>query len=254
MKTLVPDNPVVGIKWLCIAALASVIIWQLPFGDKILYPFSIFATFYHEMGHGVAAHLVGYTFMFITIYSDGSGQATYGFTKDTETAGRMAFVAISGPLAPCLVGSLLMCLSVAPVRISRVALGSFGAFLIVSSLLLVRGTFFGMVMIPLMGVFILYISARAYNHVVSFVVQFMGLQACISTYNDISYFFTYQVNFGSIVSLSDTGTLQRYLLLPYWLWAMLIIGISATFLLSSLYLIVRTSFIQTKKDDDEWSP
>lgn len=44
-----------GFTWLMAAALVTVVLWQIPQGDYILYPFTILATWFHEMGHGLAA-------------------------------------------------------------------------------------------------------------------------------------------------------------------------------------------------------
>ena len=56
-------------------ALASVMLWQTTFGSLLLYPFTILATWFHEMGHGIAAMLTGSQFEGLLIFSDGSGVA-----------------------------------------------------------------------------------------------------------------------------------------------------------------------------------
>ncbi len=56
-------------------ALASVILWQTTLGSFLLYPFTILATWFHEMGHGLAALLTGREFERLQIFSDGSGVA-----------------------------------------------------------------------------------------------------------------------------------------------------------------------------------
>ena len=40
-------------------ALVSVMLWQTTLGMLVLYPFTILATWFHEMGHGIAAMLLG---------------------------------------------------------------------------------------------------------------------------------------------------------------------------------------------------
>ena len=39
---------------LVVALLASLLLWNLPFGGLVLYPFKLLATWLHEMSHGVA--------------------------------------------------------------------------------------------------------------------------------------------------------------------------------------------------------
>ncbi len=38
-------------------ALASIMLWQTALGSLLLYPFTILATWFHEMGPGIAAAL-----------------------------------------------------------------------------------------------------------------------------------------------------------------------------------------------------
>ena len=39
--------------------MATVALWQVPYGDTLLYPFTLLATWFHEMGHGLASMLLG---------------------------------------------------------------------------------------------------------------------------------------------------------------------------------------------------
>ncbi|PKL76350.1 MAG: peptidase M50, partial [Candidatus Melainabacteria bacterium HGW-Melainabacteria-1] len=43
------------VQWLIVAAMITVMLWQMPFGGLALYPFTILATWFHEMGHGLSA-------------------------------------------------------------------------------------------------------------------------------------------------------------------------------------------------------
>ena len=38
---------------LAIALLASLVLWNLPFGGFLLYPFKLLATWMHELSHGI---------------------------------------------------------------------------------------------------------------------------------------------------------------------------------------------------------
>ncbi len=170
------DDPVVGLKYLCIAAVAYIVLCNLPYGSTIMYPFTIFGTFYHEMGHGVSAALMGFNFMKLTIRSDGSGFATYGYTSAMSTPVKHFLVSFSGPMTPSYVGSLLLLLSVTTYRVSRATLFTFGLTLVIVAAFLVRGTWFGMLFIPTAGLVIILIAYKASNHVVAFVIQFLGIQ------------------------------------------------------------------------------
>ncbi|MCX7595352.1 MAG: M50 family metallopeptidase, partial [Fischerella sp.] len=70
----------IGFTWLIVAAIVTIGLWQLPAGNYILYPFSILATWFHEMGHGLMALLLGGNFQQLQIFPDGSGVATYSYS------------------------------------------------------------------------------------------------------------------------------------------------------------------------------
>jgi hypothetical protein len=78
-------------------ALVSIILWQTYLGSIALYPFTILATWFHEMGHGIGAMLTGSRFERLLIFPDGSGVAMSLRPSDGY---RMtdAFIATSGPL------------------------------------------------------------------------------------------------------------------------------------------------------------
>ena len=50
---------IVLLTWI---AVVSVLLWQTRIGSLVLYPFTILATWFHEMGHGLAAMLTGSSF------------------------------------------------------------------------------------------------------------------------------------------------------------------------------------------------
>ena len=56
-----------GLTWLVAAAIVTAIMWQIPIGNYILYPFSILATWFHEMGHGLMALMLGGQFQKLEI-------------------------------------------------------------------------------------------------------------------------------------------------------------------------------------------
>lgn len=60
---------------LAVCAAISVSLWQTTLGSYLLYPFTILATWFHEMGHGLAALLTGNSFERLLIFPDGSGLA-----------------------------------------------------------------------------------------------------------------------------------------------------------------------------------
>ncbi len=222
-----------GLKWLIAAAIATALLWQVPGGDYILYPFTILATWFHEMGHGLMALLLGGQFQKLQIFSDGSGVATYGIRSSLGPIGP-ALVAAAGPMGPPIAGAALI-LASRSFKAASWSLKILGGFLLFSTLIWVR-SWFGLVAIPLLGLIILAIALKAPRWVQGFSIQFLGVQACISTYHQLDYLFSSSAGY---LGLSDTAQMQRYLLLPYWFWGGLMAIASAVILVQSLRVAYR---------------
>jgi Peptidase M50B-like len=221
----------VSLVWLVAAAIATSLIWQLPIGNYLLYPFSILATWFHEMGHGLAALLLGGNFQQLQIFSSGSGFAIHSGNLFLGPIGR-AIVAAAGPMAPPIVGGLII-LASRRWRTTQLALLLLGGALILSTLIWVR-SLFGLVAIPLLGILVLAITLYAPRWLQIFAVQLLGVQACISTYHQMDYLFTRQAVIGGRSMLSDSGQIAQNLLLPYWFWGALMAIASLIILVQSL--------------------
>jgi hypothetical protein len=118
------------LRTLAFALLASLLLWNLPFGGVILYPFKLLATWLHELSHGLAMILAGAGFDRVLIYRDTSGLA-YGSTT-TGGLGR-AVIAAAGYMGTPLCGAVL--LVVTPnARLARWALLLLAALLIGTAL------------------------------------------------------------------------------------------------------------------------
>ena len=218
----------IGIWWLIGAAVATIVLWQVPYGDYILYPFSILATWFHEMGHGLAAILLGGNFEQLQIYADGSGVAYHSGSLLFGRIGR-ALVSAAGPMGPPIAGAILI-LASRSFKTASISLKILGGFLLLSVLIWVR-SLFGVVAIILLGFIILGISFKGNRWFQGFSIQFLGVQACISTYHQVNYLFTPTAG---PLGLSDTGQMQRQLFLPYLFWGGLMAVASLVILLQSL--------------------
>lgn len=223
----------IKINWLIVSAIATIILWQIPWGNYILYPFSILATWFHEMGHGLTALLLGGNFQKLEIFANGSGLATHSGGLFLGRVGR-ALVAAGGPLGPAVAGSLFI-LAGRNRKTAKSTLLFLGALLVVSALIWVRSAFGGLV-IPLWGIAILGIALRAPRTFHVPTIQFLGVQACVSTYHQVGYLFTHRVVINGSGIPSDTGQIAQQLFLPHWFWASLICLISIFLLVQSLRL------------------
>ncbi|WP_427161557.1 M50 family metallopeptidase [Aliinostoc sp. HNIBRCY26] len=217
-----------GLSWLVGAAIATAILWQIPGGDYILYPFTILATWFHEMGHGLMALILGGQFQKLQIFSNGSGVATYALRSSLGPIGPF-LVAAAGPMGPPLAGAGLI-LASRSFKVTSLSLKILGGFLLVSTLIWVR-SWFGFVAIPLLGLMILGIGLKTSQWVQGFAIQFLGVQACVSTYHQLNYLFSQTAG---PLGLSDTAQMQKYMLLPYWFWGGLMAIASVIILFQSL--------------------
>ena len=216
----------IGIWWLIGAAVATITLWQIPYGDYILYPFSILATWFHEMGHGLAAILLGGDFRQLQIFANGSGFAEYSSRFNPIVR---ALVAAAGPMGPPIAGAILI-LASRSFKTASLSLKILGGCLLLSVLIWVR-SLFGVVAIILLGLAIIGIGFKANRWFQGFSIQFLGVQACISTYHQLDYLFT---RTAGPLGLSDTGQIQRQLILPYWFWGGLMAIASLVILVQSL--------------------
>lgn len=200
-------------------ALASVMLWQTSLGMLVLYPFTILATWFHEMGHGIAAMLLGGRFEQLLVFPDGSGVALSSYPADgSRVTG--ALVAASGPLGPPLAGAALIIASRRAVS-TRNALLILGSVLVLSTLIWVR-TWTGIVILPLLGAAVLATARFGSAALQRLAIQFLGVQACISVWQQFDYLFTPGGMIDGRPQRSDTGAIADALLLPYWFWGGLI--------------------------------
>ncbi|WP_413199448.1 M50 family metallopeptidase [Nostoc piscinale] len=230
-----PEVERMGLTWLVAAAIATAVLWQVPGGDYILYPFTILATWFHEMGHGLMALILGGQFQKLEIFSNGSGVATYRIATSLGPLGP-GLVAAAGPMGPPIAGAALIMAS-RSFKAASLSLKVLGSFLLLSTLIWVR-SWFGLLAVPLLGLIILGISLKAPRWMQGFAIQFLGVQACVSTYHQLNYLFSYSA--GSL-GLSDTAQMQRYLLLPYWFWGGLMAIASLIILIQSLRVAYRSA-------------
>ncbi len=208
------------------------IVWQIPLvGRYILYPFVILGTWFHEMGHGLAAIVLGGSFEQLQIFSDGSGLATHSGSLFFGSFGR-ALVAAAGPLGPPLAGTLLISLSNRP-NIHKYLLYAVAGLIIVSVLIWVR-SFYGLLVLPVYAAALIYIGLKGQPVWQKVAVQFIGVQGFFSVYQSLGYLFSS----GGVVDgssiMSDTGVIADSLFLPHWIWAGLIIALSAYLFVVSL--------------------
>ena len=200
-------RPRTELPTLAVALLASLVLWNLPFGGLLLYPFKLLATWLHELSHGLAMMLTGVGFDDVMIYRDTSGLAHARAGADGFAS---AVIAAAGYMGTPLWGALLLVVTPTGTAARR-ALIVLAALLGITALLAVGNEFGQWAIVP----------ARARL----FVAHFVAAQACVDAVLDIRVLLRpQQVVDGHIAGASDAtnmamatfGTTASWAI---WLWA-----------------------------------
>ncbi|MEA1618963.1 M50 family metallopeptidase [Erythrobacter sp. T5W1-R] len=226
-----PGSQTEQIGRLLLAGLVVVFLPSLPFGAYLVYPFVILTTWFHEMGHGLAALAAGQDFQQLMIFANGSGVAQSAVTADAGTWVRVA-IAAGGPLGPSVVGALLI-LASAHQRLWRPTLWLMAGAILASVLLYVRSPT-GLLVLPLVAAGLCLVAWRGQPALARFTLQFVGLLAAMSCLRDFDYLFTSAAVVGGQQIVSDTGQIAALTGLPHWLWASVILALSALMIGGSL--------------------
>jgi hypothetical protein len=225
MQSLVtPGSQGEAVGRLVLAGLVVVMLPSLPFGNWLVYPFVILTTWFHEMGHGLAALALGQHFEQLMIYANGSGVAQSSVDPDASRF-TLAAIAAGGPLGPSVVGALLIVAS-AHHRLWRPVLWFAAAAILASVAIWVRSPT-GTIVLPLVAALLGLIAWRASPGFARFSVQFLGVLGAMSMLRDWNYLMTEQAVIGGQAMLSDTGQIEAVLGLPHWFWAGAIVLVSA---------------------------
>ncbi|WP_345719845.1 M50 family metallopeptidase [Qipengyuania sphaerica] len=216
---------------LVVLGFISILLWGSPWGGYLLYPFSILATWFHEMGHGLAAMAFGNDFERLVIFPDGSGYAMH-FSEAEPSRFSQAMIAASGLLGPTFAGCMLI-LAARTHKATQIALALLGVALLGSTLIWVR-SMTGWLVLPALGAISLGLAFYGREKYRRFAVQFLGVQGCISIYRDFGYLFSEGGVMEGRMQRSDTGYIADALFLPYWFWGAVITAMMGAMVIWSL--------------------
>jgi hypothetical protein len=231
------------LRTLAVALLVSLLLWNLPFGGVLLYPFKLFATWLHELSHGITMILTGAGFDHIVIYRDTSGLA-YAYTSVGSFG--TAVIAAAGYMGTPLWGAAL--LVVTPnAKASRRALLVLAGLLVGTTILVIApspsGDTFGQWATPAMGAGIALCGLIVPDRWRVLVAHFIAVQACVNALLDIRVLLRpSQVVDGKSAGMSDAhnmalntfGTTATW---AVWTWAIIWLAWS----LAVLYVALRLS-------------
>jgi len=169
---------------LVLALLASLILWNLPFGGLLLYPFKLLATWLHESSHGLVMLITGAGFDRMEIYRDTSGLA---YMRHGIGSPGAACIAAAGYMGTPVFGALFLIVGQTR-RGARSVLFALGGLLGLSAAVWVSNTFgIGAMLVGTVACFALALFVR--ESVAVFLVNFIAAQACINAVLDIRVLF-----------------------------------------------------------------
>jgi hypothetical protein len=200
---------------LVLALLASLLLWHLPFGGFVLYPFKLFATWLHELSHGLVMLLTGAGFDRMEIYRDTSG---YAYSNHHPGQLGVAAVASAGYMGTAVFGAALLVVGRTP-RGAKAALLAIGVALLASVALFIRNQF-GIIAILGSGVGLVATALLASHSAAGLLLNFVAAQACINAVLDIRVLFRSNlvVN-GQIMQRSDAHNMAAATFGTHWMWA-----------------------------------
>jgi len=172
------------------AALLSLVLWLIPFGGLVIYPVTVQATWAHELGHGLAALVVGGELDSLELFAGGGGVA---HTRTAEPWQR-ALVSLGGLLGAPLAGVAMLALG-SYRRMVPLLLGGLVLALVVSAVLWVRSPF-GLVACLAIAALVATLGWRFRPSRRFLLVQFIGIQLALSSLSRMDYLFTGEARFG----------------------------------------------------------
>lgn len=236
------NSPLSGNRGLVVATLLSVVLFNVPQGRYLVYPFALLSTWFHEMGHGLMASLLGCDFKRLVLNPDTSGYAVYGYSDELGILGR-ATIASSGYLGTAFAGFLLLTLRRFP-RAARGCLGTLALTLALTVIFVILRwpgagdpppttgpwslaplwlPFFGAGVAGVWAIFLAWLVIRGPLWLVHFVYHLIAVQTALNAVLDIRGLYL-------VSSASDAHTLSELLLLPAAMWATLwlVLGVLMT--------------------------
>lgn len=232
----------VELRTLAVALLASLLLWNLPFGGVLLYPFKLLATWLHELSHALAMVVTGAGCDRVVIYRDTSGLA-YSSTPQGPIA--KPIIAAAGYMGTALWGAALLVVT-PTARAARTALLVLAVLLCATAIFVIaapRGDTFGQLATAGIGVACAAAALALPGRWRVAVAHFVAAQACVNALLDIRVLLRpMQLVNGLDVAVSDAhamagatfGTQERW---AVWFWAFAWLAWS----LAVLYVALRVS-------------
>ncbi len=212
----------------------TVALYLVPMGQLLAYPLVLLSTLVHELGHGVAALMVGGRFERFVMFPDASGVAQ---TTGVASGWARAIVCAGGLVGPAL-GAGVAFVAARRAVWSRVLLTVLAAGLVVALVLVVRNPF-GIVFVGVLVTVFGWLGLRASAATAQVAAVFMAVQLALSVFSRGDYLFMEEAQTGSGTMPSDVAHMANALGGPYWLWGLVCGGFSVAVLIVGVWAFVR---------------
>lgn len=219
-------------RWVLAGSVVATLLLYA-FGGVLAYPLVYLSTLVHELGHGMAAIIVGGRFDTFHMWSDASGLAeAYG-----RTNWQQALICAGGLVGPALGAAAGLALSRRP-RWARAGLAAIGLFLVWAMIFKVRGVF-GLGVAAVIVASTLGVALRGRAGWAQLVLAFLSVQLALSVFSRGDYLFEKSAHVGGVDRASDAAVMGQMLGGPYWLWGALVGLVSVAALAVGSWLMLR---------------
>ena len=222
-------------RWALLASAALTLgLYLVPYGAYVAYPLLLISTLVHELGHGIAAVLIGSEFVDFKMWADGSGVARH---TGADSAAAQAFISAGGLCGPAVTAAAMIAAAQRPTW-ARYALGAFGAALALAMLLVVRNGF-GLAFTGILAGACLVIALRGGAHLAQYALLFLAVQLALSVYSRGDYLFMQWANTTQGRMPSDSQQMAEAMGGAYWFWGGVCAAFSVVMLLIGAYAFWR---------------
>lgn len=221
---------------LFISIVVTVVLYAVPVLHNVAYPLLLLSTYAHEMGHGIAAILVGGRFESLLLHADGSGAALMRI-PNTRTAA--AISSAGGLLGAPIVAAILLVLGTRRTWAKPVLIGM--TVLSVLIVVWVVRTAFGVAFVLAFAALCLALARWANAVVQQFWVVFVATQLGLSVFSRGDYLFTPYAHTAHGKMPSDVMQISEALFAPYWFWGGLIALMSVAVLIGGVRIYLRAA-------------
>ncbi len=219
-------------------SLLVFLLWQLPYFGMLQYPLLLLGTWFHEMGHGLTALILGGKFHYLEIYENGGGVAYSDVSSSYLNYNiARALTAAGGLLGPAITGAILIA-SARNKATSKIALWVLITVMVISLCIWIH-KLLALIVLSVFAAILFFIGLVRVRNLEAFTLLFLGTQCVLSTYLQIGYLFTQQFERNGKVYYSDTQMIAAHLPGTYWMWGICVLLASAFLLYKSYTFYLR---------------